>query len=64
MTVGKLPPVLDDWHVAALRRLAEDFAGFYTSRVNRQLEYLLLLRARHSGGQITGAIKHGWTSKG
>src|SRR5882757_5678387 len=47
LTVGKLPPVFDNSRISDLRKLIEDFAGFATSRVNRQREYLRL-RARHS----------------
>jgi hypothetical protein len=47
LTVGKLPPVFDNSRVSDLRELIEDFAGFATSRINRQREYLRLL-ARHS----------------
>jgi hypothetical protein len=40
LTVGKLPPILDHRHVSGIRTSIEDFAGFHTSRVNWQREYL------------------------
>ena len=36
LTVGKLSPLLDDWQESALWRLADNFAGFATSGVERQ----------------------------
>src|ERR1700682_2940649 len=58
LAVGKLPPVLDDGRVISLRDLIEDFAGFQTSGVYWQLEYLGLLHAGHPGCQIMGANGH------
>src|ERR1700737_4009724 len=58
LAAGKLPPVLDDGRVISLRNLIDDFAGFQTSGVDGQLEYLGLLRARHPGRQIMGANGH------
>ena len=45
-TVRKLSPLLNDSHVATLRTLIEDFAGFDASSVNWQCEYLWVL-TRH-----------------
>src|SRR6266436_9783818 len=59
LTVGKLPPVLDDGRVVSLRSLIDDFAGFPTRGVDRQLEYHWRLRAGHPGCQIVGANGHG-----
>src|SRR6266404_6392737 len=64
LTVGKLPPVLDDGSVISLRSLIDDFAGFPTRGVDRQLEYHWRLRAGHQGGQIVRANGHGGTSRG
>jgi hypothetical protein len=47
LTVGELPPILDDGHVSTSRKLIDDFTCFTAGRVNRQLEYLWLLRARY-----------------
>jgi hypothetical protein len=35
LAVRKLPPVLDDRQVTALRKLTEDFAGLHTRRLDR-----------------------------
>ena len=59
--VGELPPVLDDRHVAALRKAIEDFAGLPARRVNRQGEGLGLLQARQPVGQILWARKQAVT---
>ncbi len=56
LTVGELPPILDDGHEAGLRKLIDDFAGLQTSRINRQRKYLRPVNARYSIGQITGEI--------
>jgi hypothetical protein len=37
LSVGKLPPVLDDRLVTALRELMQDLAGFQTRRVDRAM---------------------------
>src|SRR6202790_4490637 len=58
LTVGKLPPVLDDRRIISLRRLIEDLAGFAAGCIDGQLEYLWLY-AGYSGCQITGAERHG-----
>jgi len=58
LPVGKLPPVLDDWQVTALRRLIDDFAGLQTGRINRQRENLSLRNARHPVCQIPGTNEH------
>jgi hypothetical protein len=58
MTIGKLPPVFDDRHIARLRTLIEYFAGLQARRVNRQGEYFRFLNAGHPVGQITGASEH------
>jgi len=47
LAIGKLPPVLDDRREVSLRELIEDFAGFATSFLNWQLEYLRRLRGGH-----------------
>src|ERR1700730_19129248 len=57
LTVGKLPPVLDDRRIISLRRLIEDLAGFAAGCIDGQLEYLWL-SAGYSGCQITGAGRH------
>jgi hypothetical protein len=58
LTVGKLPPVLDDRREVSLRKLIEDFAGFATSFLNWQLEYLRRLHGGHPGCQILRANAH------
>jgi hypothetical protein len=58
LTVGKLPPVLDDRREVSLRELIEDFAGFATSFLNWQLEYLRRLHGGHPGCQILRANAH------
>jgi len=58
LAVGKLPPVLDDRREVSLRKLIEDFAGFATSFLNWQLEYLRRLHGGHPGCQIMGANGH------
>src|SRR5258706_7271485 len=58
LAVGKLPPVLDDGREVALRKLIEDFAGFATSFLNWQLEYLRRLCGGHPGRQILPASGH------
>jgi hypothetical protein len=58
LTVGKLPPVLNDRRVISPRSLVDDFAGFQTGGVDGQLEYLWLLRAGHPRCQIMGANGH------
>src|SRR6266704_4988371 len=58
LSVGKLPPVLDDWQVTALRRLTDDFAGLQTDRINRQRKDLSLPDARHPVCQIPGTNEH------
>jgi hypothetical protein len=40
LPVGALPPIFNDWNETALRDLIDNFAGFATSRVNRQRKYL------------------------
>jgi hypothetical protein len=57
LAVGELPPVLDNRHVAALRKTIEDFTGLPASRVNRQGEGLRLLQAGQPVGQILWARK-------
>ena len=56
--IGKLPPVLDDWQVTALRRLIDDFAGLQTGRINRQRENLSLRNAGHPVCQIPRTNEH------
>ena len=51
LSVGELPPVLDDWQVTALQRLIDDFAGLQTGRINRQRENLSPLE-RFELGQL------------
>ena len=63
LAVGKLPPVFDNRRVSCLRKLIEDLAGFQTSCVNWQREYLWRLNARHPVCQFSGANEHGRTSK-
>jgi len=58
LTVGKLPPVLDDRREVSLRELIKDFAGFATSFLDWQLEYLRRLRGGHPGCQILRANMH------
>jgi hypothetical protein len=58
ISIGKLPPVFDDRHIARLRRLIEYFARLQASRVDRQGEYFRLKHPGHSIGQITGASEH------
>jgi len=58
LAVGKLPPVLDDGREVALRKLIEDFAGFATSFLDWQLEYLRRLHGGHPGRQILRASGH------
>jgi len=58
LPVGKLSPVLDDRREVSLRKLIEDFAGFATSFLNWQLEYLRRLHGGHPGCQIMGANGH------
>jgi len=58
LPVGKLSPVLDDRREISLRKLIEDFAGFATSFLNWQLEYLRRLHGGHPGCQIMGANGH------
>src|ERR1700682_2588069 len=57
LTIGKLPPVLDDRRVISLRRLIEDFAGLAAGCIDRQLEYPRRC-AGYPGCQITGASGH------
>src|ERR1700730_6302856 len=57
LTVGKLPPVLDDRRVISLRRLIEDLAGFAAGCIDGQLEYSWRC-AGYPGCQITGASGH------
>ncbi len=40
LSIWQLPPLLDNRQVAALRKLADDFASFNASRFNRQPERL------------------------
>jgi len=40
LTVGQLPPILNDWQQAALRRLADNFSRFAPSRVKGQPKFL------------------------
>jgi hypothetical protein len=58
LTVGKLPPILDDGDVTSLRHLIEDFASFAASCLDRQFEYPWLLRAGHPACQIERANRH------
>jgi len=59
LTVGKLPPFLDNRHVPDLLTwLTEDFASFATGRVDRQRKYFWLPRAVHPVCQIAGANEH------
>jgi len=58
LPVGKLSPVLDDRREVSVRKLIEDFAGFATSFLNWQLEYLRRLHGGHPGCQIMGANGH------
>jgi hypothetical protein len=55
LAVGKLPPVLDDRREVSLRELIKDFAGFATSFLDWQLEYLRRLHRGHPGCQILPA---------
>ena len=63
LTVGKLPPVLDDRRVISLRRLIEDLAGFAAGCIDGQLEYSWRC-AGYPGCQITGAGRHVGPPKG
>src|SRR6478752_518204 len=58
LAVGKLPPVLDDRREVSLRELIKDFAGFATSFLDWQLEYLRRLHRGHPGCQILRANMH------
>jgi hypothetical protein len=53
-----LPPIFNDRNETALRILTDNFAGFATSRVNRQRKYLWLPRIGDSVCQIRGANEH------
>jgi len=63
LTVGKLPPLLDDWREAALWRLVDNFAGFAASCVERQRKDLQRPTVRHPVCQITGTNEHVGTPK-
>jgi hypothetical protein len=54
-SVGKLPSILDDRQVIALRKLIQDFASFQTRRVDRQRERQ---PARHPVGQVARTNEH------
>ena len=59
LTVGKLPPFLDNRHVPDLLTwLTEDFASFAAGRFDRQRKYFWLPRAVHPVCQIAGANEH------
>jgi hypothetical protein len=63
LTVGKLPPFLNDWREAAPRGLIDNFAGFAACSIKGQLEKFWLLRARHLVCQIARANEHVGTPK-
>src|SRR5258707_651332 len=54
----KSGPALDDRREVSLRELIKDFAGFATSFLDWQLEYLRRLRGGHPGCQILRANMH------
>jgi hypothetical protein len=58
LTVGQLPPLLNDCQKAALWRLADNFARFAPSRVEGQRKFLNLMRVRYLVCQITRTNKH------
>jgi hypothetical protein len=58
LTVGKLPPILDDRRVASLWHLIEDFAGFPTGCIDWQLEYLWPPGGGHPDCQIMRTNGH------
>jgi hypothetical protein len=59
LTVGKLPPFLDNRHVPDLVTwLTENFASFAAGRFDGQREYFWLPRATHTVCQIAGAKEH------
>jgi hypothetical protein len=64
LTVGKLPPLLDNWPEAGTRRMIDNFARFAASCVERQRKDFERLPVRHPVCQFTGAISHCQTSKG
>src|ERR1700730_18650395 len=63
LTVGKLPPVLDDRRVISLRRLIEDLAGFAAGCMDGHLEYYWRC-ACYTAWPITGAGRHVGPPKG
>jgi hypothetical protein len=58
VTVGKLPPVLDDLEVTALRRPPDDFASFRARRIHRQFVDHRPRRARQPVCKVAGANRH------
>jgi hypothetical protein len=63
LSIRKLPPLLDYWREAALRRLVDNFAGFATSGLEGQRKCLRLPLAGNPVCQITGTNKHVGTPK-
>ena len=58
LSVGALPPIFNDWNETALWNLSYNFAGFATSFLNWQLEYLRRLHDGYPGCQILRANAH------
>jgi hypothetical protein len=58
LTVGQLPPILNDWQQAAQWRLADNFSRFAPSRVKGQCQFLTLMRVRYLVCQVTRTNKH------
>jgi len=63
LTVGELPPVLNNRCKTGGWRLVDNFTGFAARGVKGQREYLYVLRAGHPVCQLMGANEHVGTPK-